>query len=88
MSPALYEQIDGYDSPVWFLYEPARGQGVINTPDWSFSPLLYNSWLANEVCHRYHLFYIWLLQSWLSIQVMYIFFGHHDPSSGKPLGHF
>ena len=19
---------------------------------------------------------------------MYIFFGHHDPSSGKPLGHF
>ena len=52
-----------------------------------FHPYYTNSWSASEVYHRYHLFYIWLLQSWLSIQVMYIFFGHYDPSSGKPLGY-
>ena len=40
-----------------------------------FHPYYAYSWSANEVYHRYHLFYIWLLQSWLSIQVMYICLG-------------
>ena len=41
----------------------------------------------NEIYHRYHLFYIYILQPWFGIQVIYMF-GHHDPSSGEPLGNF
>ena len=53
-----------------------------------FHPYYTSSWSANEVCHRYHLFYIWLLQI-LVIHPSYVYiFGHHDPSNGKPLGHF
>ena len=46
-----------------------------------------SSWSANEVCHRYYLFYL------VNINLgdpskLCMSFGYHDPSSGKPLGRF
>ena len=61
--------------------------GVINTPDWCFHLYHTSSWSANEVCHRYHLFYLVNTNLGYSSKLC-IYFGHHDPSSGKPLGHF
>ena len=87
MSPALYEQLSSYYSPVWFLYEPVRGQGVINTPDWCFSPLPYKQLVSQRGMSQILLVLSDYYKLWLSIQVVYGF-GHHDPSSGKPLGHF
>ena len=82
MSPALYEQTGVV------LHELARGKGVINPTNGYFHSYYTNSWSANEGLSQVS-FILYLVNTNLGYpSKLCIYFGHHDPSSGKTLGHF
>ena len=70
------------------LHELARGKGVINPTNGYFHSYYTNSWSANEGLSQVS-FILYLVNTNLGYpSKLCIYFGHHDPSSGKTLGHF